>query len=264
MRKSDLIARGNPSPLRSGPFWGAEVAESRRTRTRYLAAFALLLGYSASVACSAGSVGPAAPSPGLGNSGTSAPVTPQQSTTPGTGQTKPGIKLVAVPQPDGSFDVTENLMLPEAMDILPLQLPASGEHLPGMMVRTTPRVTNLKVLADDQSVPLETTTMTAADYIPLTVPATRIQLTYRLSGSTVRAQPLPSPSTRAGAAIRPLTAGADSTLPTDVAVTSGLLNAVCPLMTETRCAVGDPPNLTIQPDIPASKALVVLQLNLPR
>ena len=194
----------------------------------------------------------------------SAAATPEPTTTPGTGQTKPGIKLTAVPRADGSFDITENVMLPEATDILPLQLPASGEHLPGMMARTTPHVTNLKLLADDQSVPLDNTTVTAADYIPLTVPATRIQLTYRLSGSTVRAQPLPSPSTRAGAAIRPLTAGTDGTLPTDVAVTSGLLNAVCPLMTETRCAVGDPPNLTIQPDIPASKALVVLQLNLPR
>ena len=53
-------------------------------------------------------------------------------------------------------------------------------------------------------------------------------------------------------------------LPTDVTVTSGLLNAVCPLLIETRCAIGDPPELGIQPAIPASKALVVLQLNLPR
>ena len=240
------------------------MAESRRTRTRYLAAFALLLGYSASVACSAGSAGPAAPSPGLGGTALSASPTPQPTTTPGTGQTKPGIKLTAVPRADGSFDVTENLMLPEATDNLLLQLPASGEHLPGMMARTTPHVTNLKLLANDQSVPLESTTLTASDYIPLTAPATRLQLTYKLSGSTVRAQPLPSPSTRAGAAIRPLTASADGTLPTDMTVTDGLLNAVCPLLTETRCAVGDPPNLTIQPDIPASKALVVLQLNLPR
>ena len=55
----------------------------------------------------------------------------------------------------------------------------------------------------------------------------------------------------------------DGTLPTDLTVTTGLLNAVCPLMTDTRCAVGDPPALGILPNIPASKALVVLQLNLP-
>jgi hypothetical protein len=284
MRKSDLIARGNLSSLWPGPFGGGDfvsgrgrpgflpagtsgVEEPRRTRTRYLAAVALALGYSATVACSNGAGAPAAPSPGLSASLRSTPSTPATSeptTTPGTGQTKPGIKLLAVPRPDGSFDVTENLMLPEATDILPLQLPASGEHLPGVMARTTPRVTNLKLVADDQSVPLETTTMTAGDYIPLTVQATRIQLTYRLSGSTVRALPLPSPSTRAGAVIRPLTASADSTLPTDVAVTSGLLNAVCPLLPEPRCAVGDPPDLTVRPGIPAGKALVVLQLNLPR
>jgi len=150
----------------------------------------------------------------------------------------------------------------EATDILPLQVPATGEHLTGMMARTTPRVTNLKVVADNQSVPLGNTTLTGSDYIPLTVAATRIQLTYRLSGSTVLASP--SEPTRAGAAIRPLTAGAENTLPTDLTVTSGLLNAVCPLLTETRCAVGDPPHLAIRSGIPADKALVVLQLDLPR
>jgi hypothetical protein len=35
-------------------------------------------------------------------------------------------------------------------------------------------------------------------------------------------------------------------------------------MTDTRCAVGDPPKLGILPNIPASQALVILQLNLPR
>lgn len=223
---------------------------------------ALLLGYSAIVACSGGSAEPTAPSPGLGTLPPSPPASQATTPAPGTGQTTAGIKLTAVPRPDGSFDVTENVMLPEATDILPVQVPASGEHLPGMMTRTTPRVTNLKVTADNQSVPLGNTTLTGSDYIPLTVAASRIQLTYRLSGSTVRASP--SESTRAGAALRPLTAAAESRLPTDLTVTGGLLNAVCPLMPETRCAVGDPPNLSIRPGIPADKALVVLQLDLPR
>ncbi|MEV6266530.1 hypothetical protein AB0L64_05165 [Kribbella sp. NPDC051936] len=238
------------------------VEEPRRTGTRYLTVAALLLGYGAIAACSGGSVKPAAPSPGLGTLPPSAPAARNTTRTPGTGQQTAGIKLTAVPRPDGSFDVTENLILPQATDILPLQVPATGEHLPGMMARTTPRVTNLKVVADNQSVPLGNTTLTASDYIPLTVAATRIQLTYRLSGSTVLASP--SEPTRAGAAIRPLTAGAENTLPTDLTVTSGLLNAVCPLLTETRCAVGDPPHLAIRSGIPADKALVVLQLDLPR
>jgi hypothetical protein len=255
---------GRGSPVRRPeilPARASGVEELRHTGPRILAAIALVLGYSATVACSAGSAVPVAPSPGL-NSSQPPGAAPAAKATPGPGGTTPGIQLTVVPQRDGSFEVTENLMLPEATDILSLQLPTSGDHLPGMMSSTTPRITNLKVIADSQSVPVENTTVTVAGDLPLTVSATKIQLTYRLSGSTVFASP--STSSRASAAIRPLSAGAEGTLPTDVKVTSGLLNAVCPLMTETRCAVGDPPNLTVQADIPASKALVVLQLNLPR
>ncbi|MER7245943.1 hypothetical protein [Kribbella sp. NPDC000426] len=236
--------------------------ETGRTGVRILAAVALVLGYSATVACSHAGTLPVAPSPGLNSSRPSGSTPTARPTTPGPGETVPGIQLIAVPHRDGSFDMTENVMLPTATDILPLQLPSPGDHLPGMMARTTPRVTNLKVVADDQTVPIADTTVTAADDLPLTVSATRIRLTYTLSGSAVLASP--STSTRAGAAIRPLTTGAGATLPTDVTVTSGLLNAICPLLPETRCAVGDPPILGIQAGIPASKALVVLQLDLPR
>jgi hypothetical protein len=235
-----------------------------RTAVRVVAAVALTLGLSAVAACSDDSAAPVAPSPGL-DTGRPPPAvspTPSVSISPGPGVTKPGIKLVVVPRPDGAFDITEDLMLPEATNILQLQVPTSGEHLPGMMAKTSPRVTNLKVRAQDQAIPVEKTTFSSASDVPLTTAATKIRLTYRLSGSTVRATP--STADRAGAAIRPLTAAADGTLPTDVTVTSGLLNAVCPLMTDTRCAVGDPPKLGILPNIPASQALVILQLNLPR
>ncbi|MEU4193183.1 hypothetical protein AB0E69_14900 [Kribbella sp. NPDC026611] len=226
-----------------------------------MTAVALLLALSATAACS-GAVSPVAPSPGI-DSRTPSDTTPQATpSTPGPGETRPGIRLTAVPRPDGSFDVTEDVMLPQATGILQLQLPASGEHLPGMMSRTTPIVTNLKVLADGTSVPLQNTTVTGADYLPLTTAATRIRMTYRLSGSVVLATP--SESQRAGAALRPLAGITEGTLPTNVAVTTGLLNAVCPLLTEPRCAVGDPPRLSIQSGIPANKALVVLQLDLPR
>ncbi|TDW18838.1 hypothetical protein [Kribbella kalugense] len=235
--------------------------ELRHTGFRILAAIALVLGYSATVACSPGPAAlPVAPSPGLTVALPSA--TPPPKATPGPGGTTPGIQLTVVPQRDGSFDVTENVMLPQATDILSLQLPTSGINLPGMMSPTTPKVTNLKVLADNQFVPVENSTVAGSGDLPLTVSATRVQLTYRLSGSTILASP--SVSTRASSAIRPLTSGADAALPTDIKVTSGLLNAVCPLMAETRCAVGDPPDLTIQTGLPASKALVVLQLDLPR
>ena len=238
------------------------VEETGRTGVRILAAVALVLGYSATAACSSIDALPVAPSPGLNAS--RPPASPGLAqTTSGRGETKPGIQLIAVPHRDGSFDITENVLLPAATDILTLQPPSAGDHLPGMMSRTAPRVTNLKVVADDQAVPIENTALTAAADVPLTVSATKVRLTYRLTGSTVLASPS-TQSTRAGAAIRPLVAGAEGSLPTDVAVTSGLLNAVCPLLTETRCAVGDPPTLKIQAGIPASKALVVLQLDLPR
>lgn len=241
------------------------VEDLSRAAVRVLAAVALTLGLSATAACSFGTPDPVAPSPGIDTErpGSFTPTTGQSvPATPGPGVTRPGIRLIAVPRRDGSFDVTEDILLPEAMNILQLQLPDSGEHLPGMMAKTSPRATNLKVLADNQSVPLEQTTVSAPADIPLTTAATRLRLTYRLSGSAVLSSP--SRPDRAGAAIRPLASVSEGTLPTNLSVTSGLLNAVCPLLTDSRCAVGDPPQLTIQPDIPASKALVVLQLNLPR
>ena len=257
---------GRSTPLRGPeilPTSSSGVEELRHSGVRILAAIALVLGYSATVACSPGPAAlPVAPSPGL-NGAQPSQATPPPKATTGPGGTTPGIQLTVVPRRDGSFDVTENVMLPQATDILSLQLPTSGDHLPGMMSPTTPRVTNLKVLADNQFVPVQNTTLAGSGDLPLTVAATKVQLTYRLTGSAVLASPS-SASTRASAAIRPLSGGADATLPTDIRVTSGLLNAVCPLMAETRCAVGDPPNLTIQTGLPASKALVVLQLDLPR
>lgn len=227
-------------------------------RARYLVTVALVLGYSATVACSANSPGPTAPSPGLGTARPTAPA----STISTNEQTKPGVELTVVPHRDGSFDITERVLLPQPTGMLQLQLPASGDQLPGMMAPTRPQVTRLKVVADDQSVPLPTAGLPGADLIPLTVAASKLQLTYRLSGSTVFASP--SATNRAGAAIRPLTANTDGSLPTNITVTSGLLNAVCPLLSEPRCAAGDPPHLTVEPGIPAAKALVVLQLDLPR
>ena len=148
------------------------------------------------------------------------------------------------------------------MNILQVQLPESGKQLTGMMARTTPKVTNLKIIADNQSVPLEETNLTGSADIPLTTAATRLRLTYKLIGSTIRTTP--AKPERASTAIRPLASASEGALPASLFVTSGLLNATCPLMADTRCAVGDPPKLGIMPEIPSSKALVVLQLNLPR
>lgn len=230
---------------------------------KVLAAVALTLGLSAAAACSGEQAGsPTAPSPGpLANGGGAAPVQPAP-TAEGPGLTAPGIRLAAVPKGDGSFDITEEVVLRSETLTLPLQLPQSGERLAGMMRKTKPVATSLKVTANDDPVPMETSELTASQELLLLSPATHLKLTYRLSGSSVRS--LPSETGRASAAIRPLTAGVDTTLPTNFVISGGgLLNAVCPEMAEPRCAVGEPPGLGIQQGIPAGQALAVLQLNLP-
>ncbi|MGC4940482.1 hypothetical protein [Kribbella sp. DT2] len=216
----------------------------------------------ATTACSAELAGPTPPSPGQLPAGSGgAPVQPPP-TAEGPGLTAPGIRLTAVPRGDGSFDVTEEVMLRGATDTLQLRLPQSGERLQGMMASTKPEATSLRVVADGDPVLLPETDVKAPRDLSLNTSATEVKLTYRLSGSSARS--LPSRVGRALAAISPLTAATDGTLPTNLAVSGGgLLNAVCPLMTETRCAVGEPPGLGIQQGLPADRALAVLQLDLP-
>ncbi|WBQ04814.1 hypothetical protein [Kribbella sp. CA-293567] len=224
---------------------------------------ALVLGLGVIAGCSANEQAgtPVAPSPGpLANGGGAAPVQPAP-TAEGPGLTAPGIHLAAVPRGDGSFDITEDVVLRSEVTLVRLELPPSAERLVGMMRKTRPVATSLKVTADDEQA-LETTQLAAARELTLPVAATRFRLVYRLSGSSVRS--LPSEAGRASAAIRPLTAGVDGTLPTNFRISGGgLLNASCPERTETRCAVGEPPGLGIQQGIPADQALAVLQLNLP-
>jgi hypothetical protein len=236
----------------------------RSFKSWVLTAAALSLGFTATAACSAQEQAgtPVAPSPGpLARGGGVAPVQAPP-TAEGPGLTAPGIHLAAVPRGDGSFDVTEDVVLRSEVALIRLRLPKSGERLVGMMRETKPVATSLRVTADDEAVPMEATQLASGRDLPLTIAATRLRLVYRLSGSVVRS--LPSESGRASAAISPLTAEIDGTLPTNYQIAgSGLLNVVCPEMTETRCAVGEPPGLGIQQGIPAEQSLAVLQLNLP-
>ncbi|GAA1534329.1 hypothetical protein [Kribbella lupini] len=230
---------------------------ARRTLTA-----ALIVGLMATTACSNELAGPTPPSPGLVSAGAEPEQVQPPPTAEGPGLTAPGIRLTAVPRGDGSFDVTEDVRLRGSTDTVRLRLPQSGDRLPGLMTRTKPQATSLQIVADGDPVLLPDTDVKAARDLPLDTPATELKLTYRLSGSSARS--LPSPTGRALAAISPLTAATDGTLPTNLAVSGGgLLNAVCPLMPETRCAVGEPPGLGIQQGLPADRALAVLQLDLP-
>jgi len=211
--------------------------------------------------CSEGPA-PVQPSPGVGDTEVIPPPGQSESPeTPGPGATTPGIRLTAVPRTDGSFDMVEDVLLRAPADVVQLQVPTSGETLPGMMTKTAPRASDLQLLADDQVIPLDTSTVETTRDLPLPFAATKLRLTYRLTGTTVRRTP--QRPERAVAALRPLYVTALGTLPTTISVSSPLLNAVCPLLPETRCAAGDPPDLRIKPDIPAGRALVVIQLDLP-
>jgi hypothetical protein len=222
---------------------------------------ALALGLSTATACSAELAGPTPPSPGLLSSEAAVPVQ-QAPTAEGPGQTAPGIHLSAVPRGDGTFDVTEEVVLRGATSIVQLRPTESGERLLGMMIPTAPKATDLQVLADGQPVTLDQTEVSKARDLALITSATKLKLTYHLTGSSVRRPH--SKAGRASAAISPLAADTDSTLPTNLSVSGGgLLNVVCPRLKETRCAVGEPPGLGIQQGIPAAQALAVLQLNLP-
>jgi hypothetical protein len=236
----------------------------RSIKSSVLALAALTLGFGVTAGCSANEQAgtPVAPSPGpLANGGGAAPVQAPP-TSEGPGLTAPGIRLAAVPRGDGSFDITEDVVLRSEVALVRLQLPPSATQLVGMMKKTRPMATSLKITADDEPVPMETSQLAATRDLPLPVATTRLRLVYRLSGSTVRS--LPSETGRASAAISPLTAGIDGTLPTNYQISGGgLLNASCPQMAETRCAVGEPPGLGIQQGLPANQALAVLQLDLP-
>lgn len=221
---------------------------------------ALTLTVVLAAACSAEVPAPTAPSPGQLEVGGGTPKVAAPPASEGPGITSPGIRLSAVPRADGSFDVTEEVLLRGATSMVQLR-PPTGDELPGL-AGIVPKASNVQVTADAVGVTLTPAEVTEPRDLPLVTAATRIQLTYRLTGSTVRS--VPSRSGRALAALGPLTAGTDGTLPTDLVVSGGgLLNATCPRLSETRCSVGEPPGLSIQPAIPADQAVAVLQLNLP-
>ncbi|TDO50722.1 hypothetical protein EV643_104216 [Kribbella sp. VKM Ac-2527] len=234
----------------------------RLSYARVLAAVALTLGLGAAASCTSDAGGPTAPSPGRLTSGEGSGPAEASPTPEGPGLSAPGIRLTAVPRGDGSFDITEEVVLRVATVVIQLEPPPSGERLQGMMVATLPQATNLKVFADDNQLPLAKTELDHGEDLSLDNAVTKLKLTYRLKGSSARS--LPSRVGRALAAISPLTARTDGSLPTNMTVSGGsLLNVVCPLLQETRCAVGEPPGLGIQQGIPAEQALAVLQLDLP-
>jgi hypothetical protein len=180
----------------------------------------------------------------------------------GPGLTAPGIRLTAEPRWDGSFAMTEAVVLRNATDTVPLTLPDVEAGLPALR-GTEPLVVSFSAVADGEPVVLAPAQVDSATALPLFTAVSHLVLRYRLTGTTIRSTP--SGPLRALALLAPLTATADGTLPTNVVVVAGagLRNAYCPRLREPRCAVGAYPVLSVRPQIPAELAVVVLQLDLP-
>jgi hypothetical protein len=182
--------------------------------------------------------------------------------TPGA-LTGPGIRVQARARPDGTFDVTETLVLREPQGWLVLSPPAPS----GSAETVRPRAEQVRLRAEVRLLTVDTETIDRTRDVYLSDDVDRVELRYRLSGVTVRAQP--STTGRALSLIAPLTAGTDETLRTTIAVTGATVRVVlCPELPANRrfCSPESKPpgNVTgVVSGVAAGEALAQYQLDLP-
>lgn len=182
--------------------------------------------------------------------------------TTGPGITEPGILLTASPASDGSFDVSELVLLPESQAELSLRPPPISQA--GNEFRSSsPVATAVQVTAGDQPVVLPSDTLRAAVTLPLGSSEKRFELRYRLAGVTIRS--IPSKAGRALAAIGPLTGRVAPDLPVAVSVVGiGVRNLDCRQLSlgQRACATGELPDLRVNRMLPWTRSVVVVQLDL--
>jgi hypothetical protein len=216
---------------------------------------------------------PSSPTASPSDSSPSASPTPTQSTRTippigrlpdGPGTTTAGIYVLATPASDGSFDVSELVLLDEPISTLQLRLPPVRQG--GTEFRSLqPTATQVQAAADKQPVVIPDAQIRGDMAVPLVIPATRFELRYRLRGVTIRS--MRSVPGRAIAALGPVSAGVPQNLPVRIRVTGpAVLNLVCPSLrlSKRACSAGTPPNLRVNRNLPFRTALVLVQLNLPR
>ena len=205
-------------------------------------------------------------SPSPTTSATPARPTPPSPVKPpkGPGTTQPGVLLIASPLRDGSFDIVEMVLLPAPVYSVRLGPPAvtiAGNDF----AKLKPAASEVQMSAGDQPVLVPKGQVGSRLDIALSGPSKRMELRYKLSGVTVRS--IPSRAGRALAAIGPL-AAATPKLPV-VMVISGdtVLNIECPMrrgINAQACAAGHVPHLRVKGELPRSRAVIVVQFNLPR
>ena len=214
--------------------------------------------------------GPARQSPAASPSPTASakrtpPSTPTEVKLPrGPGTTEPGILLMASPLRDGSFDVAELVILPApvlSVRLAPPKLTRADSRFAGLK----PVASQVQMSADDQPVIVPKGEVDSRLDIALVEPAKQMELRYKLHEVTARS--MPSRAGRALAVISPLVAGDPSLRVVMMVSGSTVLNIQCPMrrgISEQACATGRVPHLRAKGNLPLSRAVIIVQFNLPR
>jgi hypothetical protein len=173
-----------------------------------------------------------------------------------------GIKLTARAMSDGTFDITEVVLLADPTQSVTLR-PPDLRLLDNVLGHTRPVATDVQLTAGDRRVRVPGDTIRTSTSLALLEPTRRIELRYRMSGVTRRSKP--STAGRALAAVGPLITDVPPDLPVSVAVPGrSVRNLECPTLDATRqaCAVGPPNAMRIDQPLPCHAALVMVQLDL--
>ena len=182
----------------------------------------------------------------------------------GPGTTTAGIYLVATPSADGTFDVSELVLLDQPVSTLELRRPPVS--MAGTDFRVlSPIAIQVQATADGQPVVVPNARIEGVTSLSLTSPATRFELRYRLMGATVRT--MRSVPGRALGALLPVTTSVPDDLPVVIAASGpAVLNLTCPKLrlSEQACSVRGQGELRAGRTLPWRQAVVLVQLNLPR
>lgn len=180
----------------------------------------------------------------------------------GPGTTVPGVRLSVTPAVDGTLEVSERVLLDSATTRLSLS-PPDLSRAGGDFASARPVATAVQLSADGQPVAVGSGTVGAPRTVDLAQPASAFELRYVLTGADVRS--VPSTAGRALAAVAPLTR--TGTTPV-VITTSGdaVRNLTCAGLDgrATVCSDGVAGAMSVRDPLTDARALVVLQLDLPR
>ena len=182
--------------------------------------------------------------------------------TTGPGLTAPGINLVAVPNPDGSFEVSETVFFRTPRTKVTLAAPGIGPG--GTTFRgRKPRADLVQLSTESQPVRVTGPVSTAGQTLTLPMATTRIELRYVLMGASVRS--IPSVSGRALGLISPLTASTDRALPVRLEIAGPTVrNLSCPKQTLANRQCAGKAEVGVPPRMSAANAVVIVQYNLPK